>query len=386
MTPIDLRKFTQAWGDEFEGATLDSTKWYAPSETRQGASRWVPSLVRVADGNLHLDIQLTTNSVLRYDCGAVQTRVGYNVNQILFATNGGYIEARCKMPIHLDADYWAAFWIMAGVVSSSQTDTRLGHELDIMETFNLRSNKNHSVAMHWGGYTTNHNSAKIDCGDQPSLRDGAFHTFGLLWTADMYTFYVDGNPVGSTDMLGLGKTTSGLVLSQGICTKPGILLLTVEAAAWPGLSSSWEANMPAQDEFVIDYVRVYRENAENWKAHYFPSNPVAGAWTNHFNGNRLSNLEAYIAGCDPTNRNDVFQVNISFTNSMPVVWFPTRTTTSDYYGLLNRHYALEQLTTLLSTNWSRVSGYEDMPAGPNVVFTNSMSTNSSFYRSKVWLE
>jgi len=126
--------------------------------------------------------------------------------------------------------------------------------------------------------------------------------------------------------------------------------------------------------------------ADAWVSHYFATNPMAGAASNYYNGNRLSNLQSYITGYDPTNATETFQVMISHSNNMPVVWFPTKVTTTDYYGTMSRRYALEQLPSLMSTNWSRVPGLEDLSAtGFPIVFTDSASTNSCFYRAKVWL-
>lgn len=259
VTPgtLDLGRYTLAWSDEFEGSALDPAKWDAPAMERQKASRWVPALVRVADGCLHLDIRLTNDPRLRYDCGAVRTANTHGVTR--FSMREGYVEARIRLPRHLDADYWGAFWIMAGRINDDQTDTRLGTEIDIMESFNLGPRHHHAATMHWGGYGRNHNSVRIDAGERKELRDGAFHTFGLRWGRDAYTFYVDGGQVCQTDMQGLGSRKDGQIKSQGVCSEPGYLKLSVEADQWPGASPKWEADMPKEDEMAIDWVRAYRE-------------------------------------------------------------------------------------------------------------------------------
>jgi beta-glucanase (GH16 family) len=217
--------------------------------------------VTVADGCLHLGVRLTADPKLRYDCGAVRTRRNRDEAQTMFAMREGYVEARCKLPAHLEADYWGAFWIMAGRITDDQVDTRLGTEIDIMESFTLQPGRHHTATMHWGGYGKHHNAAGVDCGDRPALRDGGFHTFGLRWTAEDYTFTVDGRVVGRTDMRGLGKADEGRTPSQGTCTVPGYLKLTCEAAAWAGADWKWEAVQPERDEFVVDWVRAYRPEA-----------------------------------------------------------------------------------------------------------------------------
>ena len=260
-TVIDLSAYTMTFNDEFDGTELDTTKWEAPSMPRQGGSRWMPNQVSVKDGNLRLGIHLTSDPVLRYDCGAVRTQRNYDPNQTMFGQTFGYFEARCKMPRRVDADYFADFWIMAGKIGEGNS-TREGNEIDIFESFELAEGKQYSMNFHWSGYGKQHNSYGLKCGEQPQLRDGQFHVYGFLWTEQFYAAYVDGVEIGRTDMMGLGSSKDGKLLSNGPCRARGYLKLTVEAAAWPGKSSNWEADAPAEDEFLIDWVRAYLPKSE----------------------------------------------------------------------------------------------------------------------------
>jgi hypothetical protein len=97
--------------------------------------------------------------------------------------------------------------------------------------------------------------------------------------------------------------------------------------------------------------------------------------------------QEYIAGTDPTNSNDYFRVMIVISNGIPVASFRTIVATSDYYGSLSRHYAMEQVLNLASTNWTILPGYSNISAnGSTIACTNSTSTNMIFYRVKAWLE
>jgi beta-glucanase (GH16 family) len=257
VSTLDLSQFKLTWQDEFDGDMLDPAKWEAPEMPRQGASRWVRSLVKVEGGALHLGIRKTADPKLRYDCGAVRTQYAYDPNRTMFQQRYGYFEARCKLPKHVDADYWGAFWIMAGSVSDRVADSRDGTEIDIMESFNFAGRREHTMALHWNGYGKLHNAAGIKCGPHREAADGQFHTFGLYWDEQYYVAFLDGVEVGRTDMIGLGKDEPGKTKSQGTCRRPGYLKLTCEAAPWAGLSHLWEKAMPEEDEFVVDYVRVY---------------------------------------------------------------------------------------------------------------------------------
>jgi beta-glucanase (GH16 family) len=255
---LDLSHFQPVWHDEFDGDRLDSSHWQALEMVRQGHSRWVPSLVNVRGGVLHLGIRRTGDPVIRYECGAVQTRRDFDPAQTLFQQRYGYFEARCRLPRHLSADYWGAFWMMAGRISDDSPDTREGLEVDIMESFQFAHPAEYSVAFHWNGYGKNHNAAGLKCGTHPELLDGNFHTYGLYWDERYYVVFLDGVEAGRTELLGLGSDQGSRLKSAGPCRQPGFLILSCEAAPWAGASPQWEKDMPAEDEFLVDYVRVYQ--------------------------------------------------------------------------------------------------------------------------------
>lgn len=277
--PMDLNRFTLTFEDNFTGTSLDTTKWEAATENRQGGnSRWDPVQVSVGNGVLRLGITKVldpvTGATLRYDCGTVRGRVGYTPNY-KFKQKYGYYEARYKLPVRIDKDYWASFWLMAGPVTQT-TDTRAGMEIDIMESFTL-DRAVHTANFHWGGYVDvenggTHNKASLNLGAQPQVLDGGYHVYGFYWDKNAYVFYLDGVEIGRTNMVGLGRTDPGLEPSRGTTQAEGYMLLSSEASRWPGDSSqNWDTDAPAQDEFLVDYVRAYDLKP------VFSSNPVIGS-------------------------------------------------------------------------------------------------------------
>lgn len=244
------------WSDEFNGNELDRTKWEAPTDMpRQGASHWMSDQVSLVDGKLRLGIEKTEGAPnVNYDCGAVRTKEAYWKD--LFTQTYGYFEARVKLPENIGADYWAAFWLMAGTTSDDQPDTQLGHEIDIMESFTIGDSNGHKLTMHWNGYGDKHNMYSLDLGTPPNLADGEYHIYGLYWDEEKFISYVDNVEVGRTDFIGKGDNNNGKTLSNGPSRSPAYIKLSCEAAQWAG-GPGWENPLPESDQFLVDYVRVY---------------------------------------------------------------------------------------------------------------------------------
>ncbi len=281
--------------DQFNGTALDTTKWHAPTMVRQGgSSSWDSNKVKVESSLLKLGITKVTDSsgaIIRYDCGAVSTRVNFTDNY-LFRQNYGYYEACYKLPANIEKDYWASFWIMAGQVAyidpvtGVETNTRKAQEIDILESFTI-PRATHTANFHWGGYGNYHNKVSVPL-NSPTENwainelinsPAQFHVFGFYWDKDVYVFYLNGTEIGRTNMVGIGDnvtkpnppnpTTYPPFLAQGTAQDRGNILLSCEAAPWAG-RGGWETNAPDQDEFQIDYVRVYDMKPQ------FASDPIIG--------------------------------------------------------------------------------------------------------------
>lgn len=221
------KSWTLAWHDEFNGSTLDESKWNRLGDWKRREGYWSKEDAFLS-GNGTLILR-TRKDVDRFTCGAINT-------QGKFERAFGYFVARCKAP--RQPGHWPAFWIMGPGVGKIGDAGRDGTEIDIMEmpwrdgkvTFNL----------HWDGYGAEHRSAGTNT-VIPALMDG-FHDYGLLWTPEEYVFYVDGREVW--------RSRAG-----GVCQTPEYLKLTEEIGNWGG--DITHATLP--DAFEVEYVRVYAE-------------------------------------------------------------------------------------------------------------------------------
>lgn len=217
------------WNDEFNGTTLDLSKW----EYRQlGVVR---NLGRVAKETVSLDGK--GNLLIQLKKENNEYKIGQIGTEKLFKTKYGYFECRAKMNHELGPH--VAFWLQTPTMGKVIGDpANSGVEIDIFEYHRKEPTTVHHN-FHWDGYGTDHKNTGFKV-PTPSIETG-FHTFGLLWTEKEYIFYVDDKETW--------RTTSP------ISNVEEYIILSLELTGWGGDPS--KATLP--DEVVYDYVRVYQK-------------------------------------------------------------------------------------------------------------------------------
>lgn len=217
------KAFRLVWNDEFNGESLDKTKWDVPTNRRRDGW-WSEQAVSVGDG--HLAIQ-TLKDGDRYLDACVRTRDK-------FEHRFAYYEARIKL--QEQPGHWSAFWLYNSDVNKVGNEGRDGTEIDIMEKPRLDDQVMQNL--HWDGYGKHHQH-KGSTVSVPGIMQG-WHTFGLWWKPDEYVFYIDGKETW--------RTAAG-----GVCQVPLYIKLSDEIGDWAGDIA--EAKLP--DRFLVDYVRVF---------------------------------------------------------------------------------------------------------------------------------
>jgi beta-glucanase (GH16 family) len=279
--------------DEFNGTSLDTTKWrVAPEWNRQGRSYWRNDMVSVSGGSLRIGMkredpgpaqdrtQADRDNWIR--TGGVRTATQTQPGTVIFENTFGYYEARIRYPPI--SGTWGAFWLMGQTVydrlpgaSNDPTGGIDGTEIDIVEFFhNTRPHQAPGVngtfnnALHWDGYDQHKGSASYGStagqGGVPNIyTSGQFHVYALCWSPTEYVFYVD------------GVETWRYSANGNICRNPLYLKLSIEGADW---ASPWEGSghigLPpgfTSAEMEVDYVRVWNQ----------PRDQIPGAGT----GNQL---------------------------------------------------------------------------------------------------
>ncbi len=225
-----LEGYRLAWADEFNGETLDLSKWrHRGLGPRKGGVN-VKETVRLdGDGRL---ILTTRKEGDVYQTAMIATHETY-------LTTYGYFE--CRVQLQQEVGHWSAFWLQSPTYGQPVGDpARAGTEIDIFEYLRRKGDAVQHT-LHWDGYGEDHQSkGKVPV--VPGLGKG-WHTFGLLWTEDEYVFYVDGRVTWRT--------------RDGVSRRSEYMILSLEVGEWAG--DIGEAALP--DHLLVDYVRVFKKAA-----------------------------------------------------------------------------------------------------------------------------
>ena len=247
--PIDLTDYTLAFSDEFDGDTLNADVWriHSSGGLRKGGY-WSLGQASVRDGNLVIRTEYKEDGEFGsgwYTC-ALDSR-----NK--FQHTYGYYECRCILP--KGQGLWSAFWLMNSHVREVNGTGAHGAELDVFESpfYFLPGKLSRLVTsnIHYNGYDlqTKYHNVVISRLDNDPYEN--YNTYGLLWTPDVYVFYVNGHEVGRSTFGGVSQEPEYMILS---CEVDG-------AAATP--TFGWSGYIERNDrdsfcaEFLVDYVRVY---------------------------------------------------------------------------------------------------------------------------------
>lgn len=264
----DFNWGTPAWADEFDGAVgqlPDATKWAFDlgqpeslslhdhrvycSPRGGGASECDPHHPNAfLDGSGHLVLRAQKTPAGVWTIARINTKGLKNFQY-------GRIEARMKMPV--GAGLWPSF-----IIFGSNVDTvrwPVSGSIDIAENVALTGNSYGlgptmiRSALHGPRYFGSNglwhdfrlpNGGRVD--------DGAFHTYGIIWSPGMVQFYVD-DPANVYFVHEASDIPEG---GAWVFDHPFCLQLALAVGGdWAGDTN---ASTPNPADLLIDYVRVYR--------------------------------------------------------------------------------------------------------------------------------
>jgi len=245
--PVD-GEWTQTFNDDFDGATLDMTKWNNTNHDNywDKRSHWDTNNLILKDGTITLHYEKKTG-YMNGDTTNKQTdyAVGYLDSYGKWVQRYGYFEARVKNP--KAPGLWPAFWLMpdrgeaAGPQWKRADTANGGMEFDIMEFLSGWGPWRYNIAMHWDGYGKNHKSTGSPVTYGQPDKDG-FLTAGLLWLPGKAIYYCNGVEVLHFE-------------SDRVSTVPSHFIIDMVSGGWDNQPLD-DAKLP--DDFVVDYVRAWQ--------------------------------------------------------------------------------------------------------------------------------
>lgn len=230
------------WSDEFEGNSLDTSKWsydigtgdwgWGNNELQYYTDR--TDNVAVSDGVLKITAKQESYNGSSYTSGKIKT-------QDLHSFKYGKIEARIAAPN--GQGFWPAFWMLGSNYSTAGWP--YCGEIDIFEHVNTEDTVYGTV--HWDA------SGHANYGGTISGIDvSQYHVYSIEWDEDYITWYCDGvqyHQIAITD--GTGDTNE---FHEAFF----LILNLAVGGTWPG---SPDSTTTFPSTMYVDYVRVYQEGS-----------------------------------------------------------------------------------------------------------------------------
>jgi len=225
MTP-EAMGYKLFWHDQFNGHQLDTSKWSVRhiGPVRIGYNS--PEAVKVKNGYLKLYALQKGDSILGCAVGTADHLL----------TRYGYFE--CRAQLQESSGVWAAFWIQSLKIAEGEDPSLFGTEIDIFEYFAAMGDSM-THAIHWA-YGPNMHSIGAMNSYLKGLSKG-FHTFGLEWTPEKYSFFIDGYKFHEQTQ-GISNIDEYMILSMELPAKREDIAKTI----FP-------------DVFIVDWVKVYKK-------------------------------------------------------------------------------------------------------------------------------
>lgn len=244
----DWRQAELVWSDEFEGESVDTTKWkFETGAHGWGNNEWQNYTAgensTVSDGTL----KITARKV-----GAGQKAGDYTSSRMNSRETFTYgrMEVRAKVPDLKGNGVWPAVWMLgANIGEIGWPDCG---EIDIMEYVSFAPDEIH-FSIH--SKANNHvEGTQVTSGALPlETVEEEFHNYGILWSEDYIKFYLDDiDNVKLTFNKPKNPTQANWPFD-----KPFYFLLNVAVGGnWGGQKGVDDAIFPSTME--VDYVRVYK--------------------------------------------------------------------------------------------------------------------------------
>jgi beta-glucanase (GH16 family) len=231
-TPVPpLPGWTLVWHDEFDGPSLDTSKWNIVSDAPGGYrncclgntfNAWAPDDVSLVAGALRLKTDRRSFQGAAYTSGAVTT-------EGKFAYRYGRMDIRARVP--RGDGLWPAFWLLPPTVHSASVWAP--YEVDVMEALGQDVHTDYMVD--WAGTQNQY------CQYTGPDFSAGYHVYSFVWGPTSISWLIDG--------------VARCQFHQGVPTTRMYLILNARVGgSWPVPP---DASTVLPQYTAIDYVRVY---------------------------------------------------------------------------------------------------------------------------------
>ncbi len=268
------------WGDEFDGDTLDSSKWMINKESKSPSFPDLlyldtPNVLKISNGLLQM------NAIHYFDPMDPLPKYATSKSLLTSGTMNyryGYLEMCAKVPYKNGA--WPAFWLCNTkdrddvLVEPACADYKT--EVDVFEVFssvekavpNMHKWYHDSNGKYTGGHVEFKNDAPYYFTDTYNLPN-EYHVYGFEWTPEYMAMYIDGEKYmtyditdkGNFDLDGYSTDMSGfhdpmfIILDNAILTPLRTVLAEGNQTEWTINNS----NLPL--EYSVDWIHLYQNPA-----------------------------------------------------------------------------------------------------------------------------
>ena len=238
-----------SWSDEFNGNTLNTSKWNVksnfthcyPPDPCEEHQLYIKDGINLKNGRL----QITTQKQTVIGPNGIQKKFtsGWIDSKTKFAQKQGRWEANCSLPSRNASGIWPAFWLLPSTLCWPT-----GSEIDIFEYGGNTIEDDIFGSYHWGTKCGKDKFPIPGKGYQPvhSAIDWQrnFHVYAVEWTATKLDYYVD-------DVLYFSRATKdGYVMP----TEEMYIILN---QAVGGIISAPTGDYDGGVVLIVEYVRVY---------------------------------------------------------------------------------------------------------------------------------
>ena len=245
---VDWSVAELVWADEFDGDTVDTTKWkFETGAHGWGNNEWQnytdSGNASVADGLLKVTAKKegAGQKVGDYTSVRMNSRQDFTY---------GRMEVRAKIPDMKGSGIWPAIWMLGSNIG--EVGWPDCGEIDIMEYVSFEPNTVH-FSIH--SKANNHvQGTQVTSGPlQLATIEEEFHNYGILWTEDYIKFYVD-----DIDNVKLAfSRPSNPNQDNWPFSNPFYFLLNIAVGGnWGGQQGVDDSIFPSTMD--VDYVRVYQ--------------------------------------------------------------------------------------------------------------------------------